>query len=202
MSNLKSIFASGKISDTTIYIGFLTFAFSLPFDNLNLFLNIGMSLVLIGWIGRIIYERKLGWHRTPLDIPIIVFLGLALIASVFAPNPSDVSIGYTWKLLRAILLSYAVIHSRLGSRWRHVLIAFIVSAGISSMLGILYYINDTGLAHALMGQVRLEYQNELADGEGFSDALRADLRLINIPLSQTASIVQTKKLMNGGLMTQ
>ena len=193
MSNLKSILSSEKIPDTTIYFGFLIFALSLPFDNLTLFLNIGMSLVLIGWVGRIIFERKLGWHRTPLDIPIVLFLGLALIASFFAPNPSDVSIGYTWKLLRAILLFYAVIHCRLGSQWRHVLIAFFVSAGISSMLGIWYYINGTGLAHALMGQVGLEYQNELANGEGFSDGLRADLRLINIPLSQTASIVQTKK---------
>lgn len=193
MSNLKSIFTSGKKSDTTIYIGFLIFALSLPYDNLILFLNIGMSLVLIGWVGRIIYNRKLGWHRTPLDIPIVVFLGLALIASFFAPNPSDVSIGYFWKLLRAILLFYAVIHCRLGRRWRHVLITFFVSAGISSMLGIWSYMNDTGLAHSLMGQVGLEYQNELANGEGFSDGFRADLRLINTPLSQTASIVQTKK---------
>ncbi len=194
MSNLKHIFTSGKISDTTIYIGFLIFALSLPFDNLTLFLNIGMSLVLIGWIGRIIYERKLGWHRTPLDIPIVLFLALTLVASLLAPNPSfNVSIGYIWKLLRAILLFYAVIHSRLGNRWRHVLIAFFVSAGISSMLGIWYYTNGTGLAHALMGQVGLEYQNELPTDEGFSDGFRADLRLINIPLSQTASIEQTKK---------
>ncbi len=194
MSNLKHIFTSEKIPGPTIYIGFLIFALSIPFDNLTLLLNIGMSLVLIGWFGRTIYERKLGWHRTPLDIPIVLFLALALVASLFAPNPSfNISIGYIWKLLRAILLFYAVIHSRLGSRWRHVLIAFFVSAGISSMLGIWYYTNDTGLAHALMGQVGLEYQNELATDEGFSDGFRADLRSINIPLSQTASIEQTKK---------
>lgn len=193
MSNLKSILSSGKISDTTIYFGFLIFVLSLPFDKLTLFLNIGMSLVLIGWIGRIIYERKLGWHRTPLDIPIVLFLGLALIASLLAPNQSDVSIGYIWKLLRAILLFFAVVHNRLGRKWRHVLIAFFVSAGISSMLGIWYYINGSGLAHTLMGQVGLEYQNELANGEGFSNGFRADLHRINIPLSQTASIVQTKK---------
>ena len=198
MSNLKSIstsyFRPTKIPDTTIYIGFLIFALSLPYDYLTLFLNIGMSLILIGWVGRIVYNRQLGWHRTPLDIPIVLFLALALVASLFAPNPSvNISIGYIWKLLRAILLFYAVIHSRLGGRWKHVLIAFLVSAGISSMLGIWYYINDTGLAHALMGQVGLEYQNELVTGEVFSDGFRADLRLINIPLSQTASIEQTKK---------
>lgn len=193
MSNLKSNFTSGRIPDTTIYIGFLIFVLSLPYDNFPLVLNIGMTLVLIGWVGRIFYERKLGWNRTPLDIPILLFLVLALIASVFAPHRSVSSFGYFWKLLRAILLFYAVLHCRLGRRWRHVLIAFFVSVGVSSMLGVLYYMNDTGLAHSLMGQVGLEYQNELATGEGFSDRFRADLRTINIPLSQTASIVQTKK---------
>lgn len=193
MRNLKSILTPVKIPDTTILIGFIIFALSLPYDNLTLFLNIGMSLVLIGWIGRVIYERKIRCHRTPLDIPIVLFLTFALVASLFAPNPSLSSLGYFWKLLRATLLFYAVIHCRLGSRWRHVLIAFFVSAGISSMLGIWFYLNGTGLAHSLMGQIGLEYQNELASGEGFSERLRADLRLINIPLSQTASIVQTRK---------
>ena len=152
-----------------------------------------MSFVLIGWVGRIICNRKLEWNRTPLDIPIVLFLTFALVASLFAPSPSSVSIGYIWKLLRAILLFYAVIHCHLGKRWRHVLVAFIVSAGISSMLGIWYYINGTGLTHSLMGQVDLEYQHEFSIGDGFSDRLRADLRSINIPISQTASIVQTQK---------
>ena len=182
-----------KIFDFATYIGFLIFVLSLPFDNLTLFLNIGMSLVLFGWVGRTISERKLGWHRTPLDVPIALFLGLALVASIFAPHRASSSFGYFWKFLRAILLFYAVIHSRLGIRWRHVLIAFFVAAGISSALGIWSYVNDKGLAHSLMGGVGSEYQREFSAGEGFSDELRAELRQINIPLSQSASILQSKK---------
>lgn len=152
-----------------------------------------MSLVLIGWVGRIIGERKLGWQRTRLDIPIVLFLALALIASVLAPHRSIISLGYFWKLIRAILLFYAVIHSRLRTRWKHVLIAFVVSAGISSMLGIWYYTNGTGLTHSLMGQVGIEFQREFDVGDGFSDGLRTELRQINIPLSQSASISRTRK---------
>ncbi len=182
-----------NLYDKAIYIGFIIFVLSLPFDHTSLFLNVGMSLVLIGWVGRIIYQRKLNWKRTSLDIPIALFLSLALVASVLAPNPATSSLGYFWKLLRAILLFYAVIHNRLGIRWRHVLIAFIVAAGISSFLGLWFYLNDTGLALSLMGRVGLKYQGELAARESFSDELRSELRQINIPLTESASILETKR---------
>ncbi len=191
-SSLKSNFTLANFFTFSVYIGFLIFVLSLPFDYTSLYLNIGMSLVLFGWVGRIIFECKLNWHRTPLDVPIVLFLGIALAASIFAPHPDTSSLGYFWKLLRAVLLFYAVIHCRLGIRLRHVLIAFFVSVGVSSFLGLLSYLNDTGLALSLMGRVGSEYQGELSAREGFSDELRAELRQINIPLTQSASILKTK----------
>ena len=44
-----------------------------------------------------------------------------------------------------------------------------------------------------MGRVGLEYQSEFSAREGFSDELRSELRQINIPLSHSASILQSKK---------
>ena len=197
MSALKfsfpSEFTSVKIFDTATYIGFLVFVLALPFGYSIVFLNIGISLVLFGWVGRMISERKLGWRRTPLDLPIALFLGLALIASLFAPHPSTSSLGYFWKLLRAILLFYAVIHSRLGTRWRHVVIAFVAAAGISSALGLWYYANDARLGIDFMGRIGLQFQEEFAAGDGFSDELRAELRTCNVPLSETAFHVTDRK---------
>ena len=196
MSELKSPFhsqwTSVTVFNTAIYIGFLVFVLALPFGYSTAFLNIGLSLVLFGWVGRIISERKLGWHRTRLDLPIALFLGLALIASLFAPHPSTSSLGYFWKLLRAILLFYAVVHSRLGNRWRHVVIAFIAAAGISSTLGIWYYVNDTRLALDFMGRIGLQFQEEFTVAEGFSDELRAELRICRVPLSETAFHVRDR----------
>lgn len=197
MSKLKFSFPSRFTSeinfDTAIYIGLLVFVIALPFGYSTVFLNIGLALVAFGWVGRMVSERKLGWQRTPLDIPIALFLGLALIACLFAPHPATSSLGYFWKLLRAMLLFYAVIHSRLGSRWRHVVIAFIAAAGISSMLGLWYYANDTRLAIDFMGRVGLQFQDELNTGETFSDELRAELRACSVPLSGTASITPAKQ---------
>ena len=197
MSELKSLFhsqwTSAKVFNTAIYIGLLVFVLALPFGYSTAFLNIGLSLVLFGWVGRMVSERKLGWRRTRLDLPIALFLGLALIASLFAPHPSTSSLGYFWKLLRAILLFYAVVHSRLENRWQHIVIAFIAAAGISSTLGLWYYVNDTRLALDFMGRIGLQFQEEFTGAEGFSDELRAELRTCRVPLSETAFHVTDKK---------
>ena len=190
--------ASETIFDTATYIGFLIFVLALPFGYSAAFLNIGLSFVLLGWVGRVISERKLGWQRTPLDLPIVLFLGLSLIACLFAPHPASSSLGYFWKLLRAILLFYAVIHTRLGSRWQHVIIAFIAAAGISSTLGLWYYANDTRLAIDFMGRIGVQFQEELEaqqpqNGQ-ISDELRAELRECSVPLSESATIVPSKQL--------
>ena len=188
-----SRFTSAQIYGAATYIGFLIFVLALPFGYSTAFLNIGLSFVLFGWVGRIISERKLGWQRTLLDIPILLFLGLGLVASLLAPHPATSSLGYFWKHLRAILLFYAVVHSRLGTRWRHIVIAFIAAAGISSALGLWYYANDTRLAIDFMGRIGLQFQEELTIGERFSDELRAELRGCNVPLSETASFVPSKQ---------
>ena len=197
MLALKSLFpsqwTSAKVFNTATYIGLFVSVLALPFGYSTAFLNIGLSLVLFGWVGRVVSERKLGWRRTPLDLPIALFLGLALIASLFAPHPSTSSLGYVWKLLRAILLFYAVVHSRLGNRWRHVVIAFIAAAGISATLGLWYYVNDTRLALDFMGRIGLQFQEEFTVAEGFSDELRAELRTCRVPLSETAFHVTDRK---------
>ncbi len=201
MSKLKlsfpSLFTFETVFDIAIYIGFLIFVLALPFGYSTVFLNIGLSLVLIGWGGRMVSERKLGWQRTPLDIPIALFLGLALIACLLAPHPATSSLGYFWKLLRAILLFYAVIHSRLGTRWRHVVIAFIAATGISSVLGLWYYANDTRLAIDFMGRVGLQFKEELNGGNNpnlqISEDFRAELRACNVPLSENISISPSKQ---------
>ena len=190
-------FTSAQIYDAATYIGFLIFVLALPFGYSTAFLNIGLSFVLFGWVGRIVSDRKLNWQHTRLGIPILLFLGLGLVASLLAPHPATSSLGYFWKHLRAILLFYAVIHSRLGTRWRHVVIAFIAAAGISSALGLWYYANDTRLAIDFMGRIGLQFQGELTTGEGpnlqMSDELRAELRDCNVPLSETASFVPSRQ---------
>ena len=185
--------------DLAIYAGFLLFALILPFGYATPILNVSLLLVLFGWVGRICHERQFEWKKTPLDIPIAVFLLLALVASLFAPHPATSSLGYFWKLLRAVLLFYAVVHSRLGDRWRHFVIAFVFAGGFSSILGLYYYAAGThmGTAYMFDAEARLESHfsdtNQRNKGVKVSKDLRRVYEKNGRRLSQNATVFPSKK---------
>ena len=188
-----------ELFDLAIYAGFLLFVLILPFGYATPILNTGLLLVLFGWVGRICHERRFEWKKTPLDIPIAVFLLLALVASLFAPHPATSSLGYFWKLLRAILLFYAVIHSRLGSRWRYLIITFVFAGGFSSALGLYYYTTGTHMGTAYMFDMETRLENDFSDAAHRKDGVQVseDLRQVyqknGRRLSQNATIFPSKK---------
>ena len=77
------------------------------------------------------------------------------------------------------------------------MITFIAAAGISSALGLWYYANDTRLAIDFMGQIGVQFQEELRVGKPqngqISDELRAELRECSVPLSESATISPSKQ---------
>ena len=185
--------------DFAIYVGFLLFALILPFGYATPILNASLLLVLFGWVGRICHERRFDWKKTPLDIPIAVFLLLALVASLFAPHPATSSLGYFWKLLRAVLLFYAVVHSRLGGRWRHLIIAFVFAGGLSSVLGLYYYATGTHMGTAYMFDVEARLESNFSNAAHRNEGIKVseDLRQVyeknGRRLSQDATVFSSKK---------
>ena len=185
--------------DLTIYVGFLLFVLILPFGYATAILNASLLLVLFGWVGRICHERRFEWKKTPLDIPIALFLLLALIASLFAPHPATSSLGYFWKLLRAVLLFYAVIHSRLGYRWRYLIITFVFAGGFSAILGLYFYATGTHMGTAYMFDIEARLEGHFSDAAHHNDGVQVseDLRQAyqknGRRLSQSAIILPSKK---------
>ena len=188
-----------ELFDLTIYVGFLLFVVILPFGYATPILNASLLLVLFGWVGRICHERRFEWKNTTLDIPIALFLFLALVASLFAPHPATSSLGYFWKLLRAVLLFYAVLHSRLGHRWRHLIIAFVFAGGVSSVLGLYFYATGTHMGTAYMFDVEARLESYFSDAAHRNEGVKvsADLRQVyqknGRKLSQNATVFPTKK---------
>ena len=141
----------------------------------------------------------LNGKKTPLDIPIAAFLLLTLVASLFAPHPATSSLGYFWKLLRAVLLFYAVVHSRLGHRWRHLVIAFVFAGGFSSILGLYYYATGTHMGTAYMFDVEARLESHFSDaahrneGVKVSEELRQVYKKNGRRLAQDATIFPSKK---------
>ena len=185
--------------DLIIYAGLLLFALILPFGYATPILNASLLLVLFGWVGRICHERRFEWKRTPLDIPIAVFLLLALVASLFAPHPTTSSLGYFWKLLRAVLLFYAVVHSRLGDRWRHLIITFVFAGGFSAILGLYFYATGTHMGTAYMFDVEARLESHFSDAAYHNEGVKVseDLREVyeknGRKLSQDATVLLSKK---------
>ncbi len=185
--------------DLAIYVGFLLFVLILPFGYATAILNASLLLVLFGWVGRICCERRFEWKKTPLDIPIAVFLLLALVASLFAPHRATSSLGYFWKLLRAVMLFYAVVHSRLDGRWRHLIIAFVFAGGFSSILGLYYYASGTHMGTAYMFGMESHLESHFShaahrnDGIKVSEDLRRAYEENGRQLSQNATIFSSKK---------
>ena len=142
--------------DFVTYTGFLIFVLALPFGYMTAVVSVGRWLAVLGWVGRVCYERKLEWKRTALDIPIASFLILALVASLFAPHRSTDSLIPFWKWVQAVMLFYAVIHSGLGKRWRHVILVFILAGGCSAVIGLFYYANGLRLGIGYMFDIDLK----------------------------------------------
>ena len=185
--------------DLAIYAGFLLFVFILPFGYATPILNVSLLLVLFGWVGRICHERRFEWIKTPLDLPIAVFLVLGLVASLFAPHPATSSLGYFWKLLRAVLLFYAMVHSRLGNRWRHLIITFVFAGGFSSVLGLYFYATGTHMGTAYMFDVEARLESYFNDADHHDEGVKVseDLRQVyqnnGRKLSQNATVFPVKK---------
>ncbi len=185
--------------DLTIHVGFLLFALILPFGYATPTLNASLLLVLFGWVGRICYERRFEWKQTPLDIPIAVFLLLALVASLLAPHPTTSSLGYFWKLLRAVLLFYAVIHSQLGHRWRYLIITFVFAGAISAILGLYYYATGTHMGTAYMFDMEARLESHFSDAAHRYEGVMVSEDLCQVyeqndrRLSQNAIILPSNK---------
>lgn len=188
-----------ELFDLAIYVGFLLFVLILPFGYATAILNASLLLVLFGWAGRICHERRFEWKKTPLDIPLAVFLLLALVASLFAPHRATSSLGYFWKLLRAALLFYAVVHSRLGGRWHHLIIAFVFAGGFASLLGLYYYTTGAGMGTAYMFDIEARLERHFSDAAQRNDGVRVseDLRQTyeknGRRLSQNATVFPSTK---------
>jgi hypothetical protein len=192
-SHLRNFRHLNAYFELAVYLGFLIFVVALPFGDSTGPLYGGLLLALFGWVGRIVYERKLEWRRTALDLPIAIFLGLALISAFAAPHPSTSSFGYFWKLLRAVLLFYAVVHSRLEQRWRSVVIAFIVAGAVSATLGLWYYVNGTHLGVDFLFSTPLKLQEPPEVGSLIPEELRREFERNGWRISQDAVISPPKR---------
>lgn len=88
---MKIISFFDKVIEYSFYLIFLLVPLAFTGDNFELFefnkmwLTFGFSLLIAGaWFSKMILQRKISIRRTPLDIPILLFLISQIISTIFS----------------------------------------------------------------------------------------------------------------------
>lgn len=118
-------------------------SFTSEFYNFNKYvLLVGSALILtLLWTGRMVIEGRVKVVRTPMDIPVLIFVGVSLLATIFSTDQLTSLLGWYPRYHFSFLsvLSYALIYfvatSNLDKGARRLIIWAMVAAGL--VLGLL-----------------------------------------------------------------
>ncbi len=112
--------------DHFIYVCLLVFVFTVP---LSIAVSEGIFvLALIGWGVKIAVEKKFHWQRTPLDVPIILFVTAAFLSSFWGVNVKTSLIGF--RTYGLILIIYLILNNVRESGRAKILVWSLISGAL------------------------------------------------------------------------
>ncbi len=127
----------------------------LPFAGITIFREIGMLLGLLFWLAHMTFSNNWKLARTPLDIPLMVLLLIALLSLLSAVNPKYSLHEIRGEMLRGILLFYFAVNNLRTSRRAAALIySMLAAALVMDGYGIIFFLTQGG--SLLQPVVRLE----------------------------------------------
>ncbi len=148
----------------TVQIGLVLLAFLIPifflpttseFYNFNktTLLTVAVFFLFFIWGVRMVAERKVRMTRTALDIPLLIFLAVYTVATLFSIDPVVSFLGWhpvffgSLPSMAALIITFFLATSHLDSTYRKiVMIALTASASILAFVFIAYY-----FGHPLLG---------------------------------------------------
>ena len=109
------------------------------FEFNKMFLTYGFTVIIVGaWFLKIINRKSLIINRTPLDIPLLLFLGANILSTIFSIDPHTSIWGYYSRLnggllsLISYLLLYWAFVSNMDKEKVFTLLKFALASGVSS----------------------------------------------------------------------
>lgn len=139
-----------KIISWTFYAFFFFVPLAFTSDTSELFelnkmwLTWGLAIVIVSaWLIRMILERRFRIQRTPLDIPIVLFLGSQLVSTIFSLDPHTSWWGYYSRfnggflsLFTYVLLYYAFVSNVTKQQVFRYLYTMILSGIVVALWGL------------------------------------------------------------------
>ena len=103
------------------------------------------TLIVTSWIVKMILQKEIRIARTPLDIPIALFVISQLVSSIFSIDPHVSWFGYysrfnggMWSVISYVLLFYAYLSNRSDKTYEsNLLKAMLGSASLVALYGVL-----------------------------------------------------------------
>ncbi|MBO0799747.1 MAG: hypothetical protein J2P31_13075, partial [Blastocatellia bacterium] len=114
----------------------LVFVISLPHSVAAAHISLNISLA--AWIARDLFMRRLHFARTPIDLPLICFVALTIISSIFSIEPS-----ISLPKLKALLL-FGVIY---------IIATNLRPRAVYLMLGLLLLSGSVGACYSLLEKI-------------------------------------------------
>ena len=103
------------------------------------------TLIVTSWIVKMILQKEIRISRTPLDIPIALFVGSQLISTLFSIDPHVSWFGYysrfnggMWSVISYVVLYYAYMSNK--TNWTnetHLLKATLITGSLVALYGVL-----------------------------------------------------------------
>ncbi len=76
-----------RIINALVWSGFLIYAIAAPHSIAISW--IGISLLLLGWPIKLIASRGVGYRRTPMDLPLLLFIAWTILSSILSIEPRE-----------------------------------------------------------------------------------------------------------------
>ena len=118
-------------------------AFALPKVTI---LRVIVLIMLSGWIVKTIEKGEVTWRKSPLNLPVLIFVFVASIATIFSTNPYFSFFGQhmyhmegLWATLIYVTLYFLVIANLDVSQIRKIILVFLIASGITVVYGLLQH---------------------------------------------------------------
>ena len=168
---------SGLLDNLIIY-GLMGIAFGLFFVRLNHIVEYGFFVLLFAWILGQLKNGTLKWIKTPLDIPILLYVAWVLICVPLAVDP-DYSFGEWRKVVAHFLLFYFVVQTvKTKHQMYSVFLAVIAGVVVLSVAESIYFF----VSGRSMWDMHYRGGDLWASGQWFSSYLVMGLPLLWIGL--------------------
>lgn len=134
-----------SLADQGLGISLLLLLFSLPFAYITAVREIALGCAAFFWVMGMVLNRRVLFQKTPLDWPLLAWIGVALLSLLWAVNPAYSFKEIKGEILKGVLLFYLVCYGlNREERLKQVYLSLILTNLLMVFWGIWFFYSEGG----------------------------------------------------------